>query len=210
MKNLYLKRKRGSEASEAMRKVYPYCDDDRNGRPRYVCPVGKYCKDKYCRDAHPNLRGKVEDIKYSTYCKYGSMKSCVRIMCLFSHSFYSREEINSRKRQREETDSRKQIEQGKEKQEKLKEEQKEQGEEEKQKEEQTLVGEPPEEQEERERLFGIYSRLCDEYCDYIKNIPCSSATEPGEIAQIDIVKLRENYCILRESYNNLIKSFSLI
>lgn len=187
MKNCKLKKKK------RMRKVYPYCDDDRNGGPRYVCPVGKYCKDKYCGDAHSNLRGKVEDIRYSTYCKYGSINSCVRIMCLFSHSFYSREEINSRKRQREEINSRKQIEQGKEKQEKLKEEQKEQ-----------------KEQEEEERMMKIYKGLCDEYCNYIKNIPCSSATEPGEIVQIDIDKLRENYCILRESYNNLIKSFSLI
>jgi len=165
-----------------MRTVYAYDDDSRNGWARDVCRDGKYCKYKFCKDAHPNLRGKVEDIKYSTYCKYGSMESCVRRICYFSHSFYSREEFNSLKRSRQE-----QIE-------KLKEE----------------PQEKKEKIEEVIRMTNIYAGLCDEYCKYIQNISCSSATEPGEIAPIDLDKLRDNYCILRESYNNLVKSFSSI
>ena len=67
-----------------------------------------------------------------------------------------------------------------------------------------------EKNEEVTRMTKIYKGLCDEYCKYIQNISCSSATEPGEIAPVDIDKLRDNYCILRESYNNLVKSFSSI
>lgn len=189
-----------------MRTVYAYNDDSRNGCARDVCRDGKYCKYKFCKDAHPNLRGKVDDIKYSTYCKYGSMESCVRRICYFSHSFYSREEFNSLKRSRQETHEKEKEKEKNEEINSLKRLRQEKNEE----------PEPKPKEKEKEkneeviRMNNIYAGLCDEYCKYIQNISCSSATEPGEIAPIDLDKLRDNYCILRESYNNLVKSFSSI
>ena len=196
-----------------MRKVYAYNDDSRNGCARDVCRDGKYCKYKFCKDAHPNLRGKVDDIKYSTFCKYGSMESCVRRTCYFSHhSFYSREEFNSLKRSRQEQI--KKLNENPNEEPHEKKEKKEKTEEPQEKKEKNE--EPQEKKEKKEkneeviRMTNIYAGLCDEYCKYIQNISCSSATEPGEIAPIDLDKLRDNYCILRESYNNLVKSFSSI
>jgi hypothetical protein len=180
-----------------MKTVNPYGNNPKNGRFSVkICPDGHNCKYRICNYAHPNMYSDSSHVKYSTYCRNGNIHTCNIHHCEFSHSNFSAKVINNKKRDRQE------HEQKPEKQEPEKQEKQEKPE---QKEKQQKI------EKEEDTLIKTYTELCETYCNYIKNISNSAGqVEPGEIAPIDIDKLRDNYCILRESYNNLLKSFSFI